>query len=351
MSVVAILLACGGALLATAVGRAAGAGWLSALGLATLFGVGLCLWIRDPNKGWGDLGQGVMVSVAVAVALMAVQRDADDRTRATEASRQNTAERQSLQLALTLKRDLRGIALADRDLHGFFLADRNLDAADLHGADLRGADLHGARFREASLVSAKLDAATVSLADLRGAVLVPDALVGDTSTQPDNRARPATFRKADLERANLRRLELGGVNFRGALLAGADLRDSRLTDIIPGDRATFRNAFLVFADLQNSFVGSVDFRGATLGGARFCGARDLRRARLEGARYDDTTRWPRGFDPKSRGAKRGSGSEATAMGPEARRVRFRNFDGWYDAGVIRLPNSRLTRKHLYPPCS
>lgn len=85
ISVTGVVVALVGAAITTVVGRATGAGWLPAIGLAVLLGVGLYLWARDKDKGWGDLGEGIMVSVSVAIALMAVQRDADDRTReATE---------------------------------------------------------------------------------------------------------------------------------------------------------------------------------------------------------------------------------------------------------------------------
>jgi uncharacterized protein YjbI with pentapeptide repeats len=94
----------------------------------------------------------LVVSVTVAIALMAVRRDADARTReATErrerqireadAACERAAERQNLQLSLTMQADLRGIALADRDLRGFLLAGKDLTGADLQGANLAGADL------------------------------------------------------------------------------------------------------------------------------------------------------------------------------------------------------------------
>ena len=103
----------------------------------------LYLWAQDSDKGWGDLGENIMVGVVVAIALMAVQRDADERTRKAtadaerraekqlrdaETSRQRAAERESLQLSLTLQRDMRGIALADRELSGFRLAGKNFGA-------------------------------------------------------------------------------------------------------------------------------------------------------------------------------------------------------------------------------
>src|SRR4051794_22037075 len=123
-----------------------------------------------------------MVSVIVAIALMAVQRDADDRTRETtersdrqlreaDAARQKANERESLQLSLTMQSDLRGIALADRDMHGFFLAGKNFSDADLHNVNLEGADLRASRFRGTDLVGANLNQASMSQSELRGVKL------------------------------------------------------------------------------------------------------------------------------------------------------------------------------------
>jgi uncharacterized protein YjbI with pentapeptide repeats len=225
-----------GLVVALVVGRATGAGWLPSIGLAVLLGIGLYLWARDEHKGWGDLGQGIMVSVVVAIALMAVQRDADERTRLAterrdrqlrdaEIARQKAAERDNLQVSLTMQTDLRGVALADRDMHGFFLARKNFADADMHGANLAGADLRGANLRRANLLGAKLDEARMQSADLRGAILSP----------ADDRASftrgllllpPATFRAADLRVADLRSTALGGVDFSGAHLTGTDFRSA-----------------------------------------------------------------------------------------------------------------------------
>jgi uncharacterized protein YjbI with pentapeptide repeats len=288
---------------------------------------GLYLWVRDEHKGWGDLGEGIMVSVIVAIALMAVQRDADDRTReATErrdsqlhaadvrrernireadAAQQKTAERASLQLSLTMQTDLRGIALADRDMHGFFLARKDFTGADLHGANLASADLRGGRFKRTDLVGANLDKARMRSADLRDAILLsPERLLPGPGHSTGS--KETTFRGAELEGADLRGMGLSGANFTDADLIGADLRsfaqrslDLRSSGVgfIPMPAPKFRRAILIFADVSDSDLTRVDLRGAYLLGARFCGVRGLRTTKLDGARYDASTRWPPGFNP------------------------------------------------------
>src|SRR5215216_2825409 len=79
VSLPGVVAAVVGAAVTTMIGRATGAGWDAAIGLGGLLGGGLYLWAADRKKGWGDLGEGIFVSVVVAVALMAVQRDADER--------------------------------------------------------------------------------------------------------------------------------------------------------------------------------------------------------------------------------------------------------------------------------
>jgi hypothetical protein len=63
ISLVGVLVALAGTVLATVVGRATGAGWLPAVGLGIILGVELYLWARDEDKGWGDLGEGIRPNV------------------------------------------------------------------------------------------------------------------------------------------------------------------------------------------------------------------------------------------------------------------------------------------------
>jgi len=82
----------------------------------------------------------------------------------------------------------------------------------------------------------------------------------------------ANLLNANLIDANLFSANLNGANLFSANLNGADLTGANLT-----------GADLFGADLRNA-----DLTGA-----------DLRNADLTGARYNDNTRFPKGFDPVS----------------------------------------------------
>ncbi len=89
-------------------------------------------------------------------------------------------------------------------------------------------------------------------------------------------------------RAELAGEWLCGEVFRGADLREANLRGADLTD------ADLRGADLRGANLCRANLACADLRGADL---RHAHLRDLQ---LDGAVYDRRTRWPEGFDPKSR---------------------------------------------------
>ena len=106
-----------------------------------------------------------------------------------------------------------------------------------------------------------------------------------------------------LQRAALRFADLSAANLSFARLTGADLTGAQL-----------RGADLTGADLRGA-----NLYGATLFGAHLTGA-DLTGANLKGALYDDATRWPRGFDPRPRGARKFTrpGSGGTGLAVQAR---------------------------------
>jgi hypothetical protein len=140
--------------------------------------------------------------------------------------------------------------------------------ADFAGAHLEGTWLQGADLRHACLASAQLQGVNLRHADLR----------------------EANFSGADLRNADLK-----GADLRLAWLLGdgglrLDLRTGKLftTTKIP---TNLQGADLRGADLSdNCFSGGVD---------------DLTGAPepvLTGARYDASTRWPPGFEPRQYGA-------------------------------------------------
>jgi hypothetical protein len=117
-------------------------------------------------------------------------------------------------------------------------------SAFLADTDLRGADLANLQLNTADLRGSRLDYASGRLADTQ---------------------QPAELAFARLQGATLRCAHLESVNLSGAQLQNADLRDAVLT-----------------------------------------GARGLETAQLDGARYNDRTLWPKGFDPTAYSMKRDS---------------------------------------------
>ena len=74
-----------------------------------------------------------------------------------------------------------------------------------------------------------------------------------------------------------------------------------------GREANLRHAVLLMAYLGNADLRGADLSDANLAGAWLRGANlegaELHGARLAGAVYDGHTKWPDGFDPKTRGAR------------------------------------------------
>jgi hypothetical protein len=245
---------------ALAVSRFVDAGWFPSIALASLLGVSVLLWATDASKSWGDLAQGIMVSVVVAIALIAVQKDLDDRARRLEQgrerrdqireeSRQRAAEEQSFRLALGQQRDLRGIDLRGRNLRGFFLARKNLSEANLNLADLSDASLVAANLREIEAVGTQFDRANLTCADLRS---------GSFSDADPTTGTPATSR----------------ASFQDTMLLSADLRNGLFAEV------NFRDADLTGADLRGGVFRHADFTGADLEQADLSGRTSQTRRRL-----------------------------------------------------------------------
>ena len=167
----------------------------------------------------------------------------------------------------------------------------DLSYAPLAGADLRGADLRGAFLNHTSLTSADLRDA-----DMRGAFLKFTRLRGAVLATADLRGAyiVAHFEHVELSGADLTGATIGDgdksrhftqVNLNDATLVRADLRGALMTLV------TLKRADLRLADLSRANFGSVDLTDANLDGAI-----------LRGLRYNAETRWPKGFDPRTRGA-------------------------------------------------
>ncbi len=112
------------------------------------------------------------------------------------------------------------------------------------------------------------------------------------------------LRGAKLDRCDLSSRSLDRVDLTGASLVGANLSRAWLTD------AVLRSTDLSGADLSGADLSGADLVEATLWkadlrGTRMSSARHLVMATVRLARYDETTKWPPGFDAVGAGAVRG----------------------------------------------
>ncbi|MBI4674022.1 MAG: pentapeptide repeat-containing protein [Chloroflexi bacterium] len=105
------------------------------------------------------------------------------------------------------------------------------------------------------------------------------------------------FLRAYLQGAQLRGAMLGGADLFDADLACADLRGADLGQANLSS-ANLANADLTGANLVGADLSDADLRGADLYDANLIGA-DLR-----GARFNQNTMFPAGFDPHAAGAIR-----------------------------------------------
>jgi len=201
-----------------------------------------------------------------------------------------------------------GADLREADLRG-----TNLERTNLCGTNLRGANLRGANLRKANLTATDLRRAILKRADLReaklweadlrqpilarvhsigadfgrvilGGVDLRNVIFSGTHSPGTN------FREADLKKANL-----SGVDLRRAILEKADLRGANLR------KANLRRAVLREANLRNAVLRKTNLTGAILYGTELLEVKQLNKACLINARYDDSTKFPDGFDPKKAG--------------------------------------------------
>ncbi|GAA1892069.1 pentapeptide repeat-containing protein [Streptomyces durmitorensis] len=114
----------------------------------------------------------------------------------------------------------------------------------------------------------------------------------------------ADLTNVHLRGANLKRVDLSGTWLVRAVLMDADLRQASLRSVLLCyarlDGADLRATDLSNADLTAAFVEGARFELADLRGAVLTDT-DLAEATLTGAVADDTTVWPRGFDPAAAG--------------------------------------------------
>lgn len=97
--------------------------------------------------------------------------------------------------------------------------------------------------------------------------------------------------------------DLSATNLRGVRADDLHLRDVRLSFAHLED-VTFPGADLRGANFNGAFFTDATLRGAKLHGANLSTAKDLGKADLAQAEYDQKTKWPEDFKPKDAGAVR-----------------------------------------------
>lgn len=167
---------------------------------------------------------------------------------------------------------------SEMDLANVSFAGRKLQAArfmrsTLYECDLTGIDLTGADFSDSRCTSCIFTGAVLRNAKLRRANL--DALSLPKGALADADLTGVSLYAAQLPGADLGRVNLTDANLEQANLSGANLK----------------GAIFVRTQLLKANLSDTDLRGADLTSANLLGA-DMR-----DARYDCTTKFPRGFAP------------------------------------------------------
>jgi menaquinone-dependent protoporphyrinogen oxidase len=177
-------------------------------------------------------------------------------------------------------------------LSGYVLSYTDLSGLDLQGIDMQGTELQAARLRRTRLQNADLQSADLTGADLQQADLVEASLGW------------ADLSQADLSQANLHRANLIGTILRQANLRGANLSEALLNgaELVAADLAgaNLARADLNWAVLRRANLQGTDLNQASLGWADFSRT-NVGAANLTEARYNEQTKWPKGFSPEKAG--------------------------------------------------
>jgi uncharacterized protein YjbI with pentapeptide repeats len=163
--------------------------------------------------------------------------------------------------------------------------------------NLAGQNLALLRLPHSNFARANLDGGR-----LAGTVLAPDSdLAGATLVEAmvvDGDLSGVNLVNADLTNADLFGAKLCNANLAGAKLKGANLTNALLTDVDFGDaNGTWLPAAWA-PDLGFTVHGKVNLSDADLAGADLSGARNLADAMLYNIYYNESTKWPPGFQPK-----------------------------------------------------
>jgi uncharacterized protein YjbI with pentapeptide repeats len=202
--------------------------------------------------------------------------------------------------------DLKGSVLAGADLRGARLDHADLRNVNLIGADLSRADLHGADLRGALLERAVLSGANLSHADLRGVNLAGAALGTTDLSEADLRGaslRGTKWQSGLFSSGGLDDADFSNADMRGANLSGWSPADFlRYYAVgIAGAIVYFLIAYYVWPARRayHTFTSALGLALMTtvITYAGYGAGPDLRHVKLDGAVWDETTRWPWRFHP------------------------------------------------------
>jgi uncharacterized protein YjbI with pentapeptide repeats len=167
------------------------------------------------------------------------------------------------------------------------LKNLNKDKVSLAGLEIKDAILPGVDLNKADLFKANLKNSILNNAQLDNANL-----------------KEANLSSADLSNAKLRRTQLSGADLSNAKLSGADLSEADLKRLIPEaneNQVQSSGTILKGADLRNAILTNADLRNVDLRNANLDNA-VLDNVNLQGALYDEKTKFPSGFDVRSQEA-------------------------------------------------
>ena len=210
---------------------------------------------------------------------------------------------------------LTGTDLSEASLQGADLGNAELKEAKLERTNLQETNLFQTDFQNANLFDAKLQGARLGYTNFQGAdLLCADLRDIDMSWAP--RIAPKDFfQGANLHSANLQGSQLPGIILHDVCLTGSNLQNTDLFE------ASFQDANLSGTEFQRANLAQANFANALMTGsnlsyARLMGANlydaeirikhedypQLGGITVQGAIYDDDTKWPEGFDAKAAGA-------------------------------------------------
>ena len=171
--------------------------------------------------------------------------------------------------------------LSGKDFNYQNLPNKNFYNSNLKEVNFDHANLNGSNFQKANMEKANLNFATLNFATLNKANL-QNAILAFTTCRKTN------FSNANLQNADFSNASLPNTKFINANLSYANLSNS------VSQTANYSGANLSNANLQYAKFYGANFSGANLENV------DLSTVRLIGSEYDDSTKFPEGFDPNSK---------------------------------------------------